>query len=227
MIRLTIYLIGITLILASCNILSPNAGAPSSTQLVSDLISPTPDTVQSGDSDAQDDSRCEPVDSTTIPASSDPRKNSLLSSTEHSSTSTRPVSNEVLPAWVGTPAAGNPPRSELPLPESICNGDIVLGQDNLIWFIWENTKSRVWFPGQWSENDLSSLPDGSEMDRRLIGLTQPDSASGYLAITDKGNVFWIDPMNRNKYPLILITVSQDDLIVIPTAYGEQYYPTLK
>lgn len=316
MIRLATYFIGITLILASCNLLSPDAGTPSSSQLASDLISPPPDIVQTGDSDAQGDARCEPVGSTTIPASSDPSNTNLLSSTEYPSAeqtgvcisgqvalddgsglanvaiylslasypgeiiattdstgnfqselkfipgdetvtiwaelndytfhpanylwrhyygleertlnfSASSVSSEALPAWLGTPAAENPPRSELPLPEGVCNGDIVTGQDNLLWFIWENTKSRVWFPGQWSENDLSSLADGSEKDPRIIGLAQPDSASGYLAITDQGNIFWIDSINENRYPLNLVTVSQADLNGTPTAYGEQYYPTLE
>lgn len=152
---------------------------------------------------------------------------SAAASTPISSAQTISASNEVLPAWVGTPAKGDPPRSELPLPEGVCNGDIVIGQDNLLWFIWENTKSRVWFPGQLSEDDLSSLPDGLDTNRHLRGSTQPDSALGYLAITDKGNIFWIDPMKGNKYPLNLITVSRDDLNVIPTAYGEQCYPAFK
>jgi hypothetical protein len=137
------------------------------------------------------------------------------------------VSNETPPPWVGTPATGSPPQSEHLLPNGIRNGDIVMGQDNLLWFIWENTKSRIWFPGQSSENDLSSLPDGSEEDLRWIGSTQPDSASGHHTLTDKGSIFWINPIMGTKYPLNLIPVSQDDLDVIPTAYGEQYYPILK
>lgn len=122
---------------------------------------------------------------------------------------------------------GIPLRSKHPLPENINNGDNVLTQDILLWLIWEISKSRIWFPGQSSENDLSSLPDGSEEDLRWIGSTQPDSASGHHTLTDKGSIFWINPIMGTKYPLNLIPVSQDDLDVIPTAYGEQYYPILK
>lgn len=49
------------------------------------------------------------------------------------------------PPWVGTPVAGSHPRSDQPLPAGIANGDIIEG-GNLLWFVWDNTKSRIWFP---------------------------------------------------------------------------------
>lgn len=48
------------------------------------------------------------------------------------------------PAWVGTPAPINAPKSDQPLIAGIANGDIVVsGDGGLLWFIWENTKSRM------------------------------------------------------------------------------------
>ncbi len=46
---------------------------------------------------------------------------SAQANTPTSSAQSTSTGNEILPAWVGTPAKGNPPRSELPLPEGICN----------------------------------------------------------------------------------------------------------
>jgi hypothetical protein len=327
MIRLEIYFIGITLILASCNPISPDAGAPSSTQLASDLVSPASDTVQTRDADAQGDARCEPVDLTTIPASSDPGKNNLISATEYlsveqtgvriagqvalndgsglanvsiclglaaypgeiiattdstgnfhselefipgdenvtvwaelegytfdppdyrwrhyhgleernlnfsaiksssiSSTPTSPVGKEVLPAWVGTPAEGSPPRSENPLPDGISNGDIVVGPDNLLYFIWENTKSRIWFPATVDGKEVLSIPDGSDTDRHIVGQTQPDAGLGHLIVTTKADVYWLDTVRGTKYPITAMPLLYDDLNSIPTAYGKQYFPVFR
>ncbi len=144
-----------------------------------------------------------------------------------SATPSASVSNETLPAWVGTPASGSPPRSEHPLPDGISNGDIVIGQDNLFYFIWENTKSRIWFPAAVGEAELRSLPDGSDTDRRLVGVTQPDAGLGHLVVTTKGEVYWLDTVRGTKYPLKTVPLLYDGLNSIPTAYGEQYFPVFR
>lgn len=144
--------------------------------------------------------------------------------------STTPINlenDENLPPWVGTPATGSPPHSKKPLPEGVKNGDIVLGQDKLFYFIWENTKSRIWFPATVEEEGIQSLPDGSDMDFHLVGVTKPDSSPGYLVLTDKGNVYWLDTVSGGKFSPEAISLLYEELNSIPTAYGEQYFPSYK
>ncbi|MGW8227219.1 MAG: carboxypeptidase-like regulatory domain-containing protein [Anaerolineales bacterium] len=70
MIRLATYSFGISLILAACNFLSPDAGSPSSTNLALDLISATPGT--------QSYRFGEPLSSTAIPGKCEPGNNTFL-----------------------------------------------------------------------------------------------------------------------------------------------------
>lgn len=134
------------------------------------------------------------------------------------------VSDETLPPWVGTPASGSPPQSGRPLPEGISNGDIIIGQDNLFYLIWENTKNRIWFPATVDEEELLSIPDGPDSDRRIVGQTQPDAELGHLVVTTKGGVYWLDTVRGTKYPLRTVPLPYDELNTIPTAFGEQYFP---
>lgn len=152
---------------------------------------------------------------------------SAQASTPTSSAQSTSNSNEILPAWVGTLAKGNLPQSELPLPEGICNGDIIIGQDNLLYFIWENTKSRIWFPATVDEKEVQSIPDGSDTDRQIVGQTQPDAGLGHLIVTTKADIYWLDTVRGMKYPLTAMPLLYDDLNSIPTAYGEQYFPVFR
>jgi hypothetical protein len=144
-----------------------------------------------------------------------------------SPTQSASMSDETIPSWVGTPASGNPPRSEKPLPTGVKNGDIVLGQDNLFYFIWENTKSRIWFPKTVEGEEIRSLPDGSDTNFHLVGVTKPDTSLGYLVIAAKGNVNWLDLVRGVKYSFKTVPLPYEELNSIPTAYGKQYFPTYK
>lgn len=134
---------------------------------------------------------------------------------------------ESLPPWVGTPAEGSPPLSQGRLPQGVENGTIILGENNLYFFIWENTKSRIWFPQQVSDTDISHLPDGLDKGFKLVGHLQNKDAVGYLVISEKGKVYWIDPVAGSKYSIKLIKPSRKEIDSIPTAFGEQYFPVYK
>jgi len=140
------------------------------------------------------------------------------------STLTPDLSDDTAPPWVGTPSSGNPPSSEKPLPEGVKNGDIVIGRDNLFYLIWENTKSRIWFPATVDEEELRSIPDGPDSDRRIVGQPQPNDGLGHLVVTMKGEIYWLDTVRNTKYRLRTVTLSYDELNSIPTAFGEQYFP---
>ena len=46
-----------------------------------------------------------------------------------------------------------------------------------------------------SSGPIQSLPDGSDTDFHLVGGTNPDSGPGYLVLTDKGNLYWLDTVS--------------------------------
>ncbi|MBL8076695.1 MAG: hypothetical protein JNM55_01935 [Anaerolineales bacterium] len=113
------------------------------------------------------------------------------------------------------------------MPQGIENGTTVLGEDNLYYFIWENTKSRIWFPQQVNERDILSLPDGLDKGFKLVGRLQNKDSVGYLVISDKGNVYWIDPVTGSKYPIKISQPLQIEIDSIPTAFRRQYFPVYK
>lgn len=128
---------------------------------------------------------------------------------------------------VGIPTEGEPTLSLALLPQGIENGTIVLGEDNLYYFIWENTKSRIWFPQQVNERDILSLPDGLDKGFKLVGRLQNKDSVGYLVISDKGNVYWIDPVTGSKYPIKISQPLQIEIDSIPAAFRRQYFPVYK
>lgn len=132
-----------------------------------------------------------------------------------------------LPAWVGTPAAGSPPRAAGPLPDGLHNGDLVYSADgNLLWLLWENTKSRVWFPAGVTVESLQTRQQGPAITDQLRGATEALADSGQIVIdvdSESLQVYWIAASGEWKYPVDVISVDQATLDRIPTAYGEQYF----
>jgi hypothetical protein len=135
------------------------------------------------------------------------------------------------PAWVGTPAPGNPPSSSQPLPAGLSNGDMVYS-DGLLWFIWKNTKSRLWFPATFTEAELDVYRPVVLPVTGLIGASTPYPDRWMIAMvlsTDGKRIqslYLLDKTNMERYPLELKIPSPGDMGLVPTAYGEQYFPVL-
>lgn len=134
------------------------------------------------------------------------------------------------PAWLGTPAPIAAPMGDQLLNAGIANGDIVISNDGgLLWFIWENTRSRIWFPPTNSAEYFATFQTGADATRRLFGKTEADPSGTIMLLTAKDGqqlkqVYWVDTRNKIKYPITHRVVSENDLMQIPTASGMQYYP---
>ncbi len=134
------------------------------------------------------------------------------------------------PSWVGTPASVTAPRSDRPLIAGIADGDVVVSSDGgLLWFIWENTKNRIWFPSTDSEEYFATFQTGADATRRLFGKTEADPNGTIMLLMAKDGqqlkqVYWVDTRNKIKYPITHRVVSENDLMQIPTAFGVQYFP---
>ncbi len=153
-------------------------------------------------------------------------------STQPSLVPTRAEADNGYPPWVGTPAIGPHPRSDQPLPVGVANGDII-ASGNLLWFIWENTKSRIWFPNA-AEPYLSSYQVGPDVTRRLRGIPLgSESPPRWIILFAKtqdqqriGQVYTVDMLKHIMYPLRHPDVAWDQAEKIPTAVGDQYTPIL-
>jgi hypothetical protein len=137
--------------------------------------------------------------------------------------------------WGGTPALDDPPRSDQPLPPGIVNGDIV--DCDLLWFIWENTMNRIWFPitapaDAFSKNPFfSDLLDGPDATGRLTGRVNSIDGWHIIATTNPDGkeiqrVYLVDEVKRIRYPVQHKTLTASQCSVIPIAAGTQYDPAL-
>jgi hypothetical protein len=138
----------------------------------------------------------------------------------------RPSGEEILPPWAGTPAESSPPVSESLLPDGVHNGDILFGQ-GLYWFIWENTKSRIWQPGSVSATEFDAIPDHPGGGLEVVGVTEPDTQSGRLFLGPDSNLYWLDAATNTRLLIKPIPLADKDMESIPTAVGNQYYPVWK
>ena len=112
------------------------------------------------------------------------------------------------------------------------NGDVIEG-DGLLWFVWQNTKSRIWMPYAGSNGYLSDLAEGRDATGTLVGGTADSPANRWeiAARTDNEarsiqQVFLVDRAAGVKYTLQHKVLSTEDTRGIPTAYEYQYYPAL-
>ena len=72
-----------------------------------------------------------------------------------------------------------------------------------------------------------SIPDGMDKSFKLVGCQQNKDSVGYLVISEKGNIYWMDPFTGSKYRTKVLKPSQKEFDLIPTAIGEPYFPVYK
>lgn len=106
----------------------------------------------------------------------------------------------------GDPAHGSPAMSDQPLPQGARNGDIVYAdEDGLLWLVWANTKSRIWFPPGVTVESLQTHQARPDISGQIRGLTDPLAEVGTI-VTGAGpealQVFWIDTPGDRMYPIV-------------------------
>lgn len=126
------------------------------------------------------------------------------------------------PAWAGAVREpGGKPRSAASLPQGIVNGDIVETSDGLLWFVWENTKTRIW---------SRSLPEqvrfGRDATGRLIAAPDPMRASDIFEATGRkpdlagtDGIFVAAHEDAVVHPIVHKRLSMRAAESIPTLYG--------